>query len=325
MTSDKRKICIAVLDDYQGLALSCADWSALGANAEVNVFRDHLHEPERVVERLMPFDAVCLMRERTSLSADMLARLPNLKLIVTAAMWNASVDLDVALDRGIVVSGTASVPSGTPELTWMLILALARHLPAELASMRNGGWQSTLGVDLEGRTLGILGLGIIGTRLAKVANAFGMNVIAWSHNLTAERARDAGARRVECDELLRESDFISVSLKLSDRTRGLIGEREFGLMKPSAYFINTSRGPIVSEAALIDALRRKRIAGAGIDVFDIEPIAPDHPLRTMDNVIATPHIGYVTESTYAHFFPQMVEDIRAWMEGAPIRLLQPRA
>ena len=315
------KVRIAVLDDYQGVALGYANWSSLADRAETTVFRDHLHEPDAVVARLLPFDVVCVMRERTPLSAEMIARLPNLRLIVTTAMWNASLDSAYARSRGITVCGTTSIQSGTPELIWLLVLALARHLREEQASMREGGWQTTVGMDLLMRTLGVVGLGQIGTRITRVADAFGMRVIAWSQNLTDERAAEAGATRVDKDELFRESDFVTVNLKLSERTRHVVGAREFALMKPTAYFINTSRGPLVDEAALIEALQTNRIAGAGLDVYDREPLPPDHPFRTLPNVVATPHIGYVTEAAYARFYPQIVEAIDAWLRGAPIRLL----
>ena len=317
----RNKIKIAVLDDYQGVALQYADWSILSDRTEVTVFRDHLHEPDAVVARLAPFDVVCVMRERTALSADMIASLPNLKLIVTTAMWNASLDSAYATARGITVSGTNSIQSGTPELIWLLILALARHLPKEQASVHHGGWQTTVGADLRRRTLGVVGLGQIGTRITRVANAFDMRVIAWSQNLTAERAIEAGATRVEKEVLFREADFVTVNLKLSERTRHIVGTREFALMKPSAFFINTSRGPLVDEVALIEALQSGRIAGAGIDVYTVEPTPADHPLRNLPNVIATPHIGYVTDATYTMFYTQIVEDIDAWLNGAPIRLL----
>jgi len=312
---------VAVLDDYQGVALQYADWSALAGRADVTVFRDHLHAPEAVVERLAPFDVVCLMRERTALTAAMIDRLPRLRLIVTTAMWNASVDVAHAASRGIDVCGTRSIRSGTPELVWLLILALARRFEAERASLRAGGWQTGVGVDLAGSTLGVMGLGEIGSRTAAVANAFGMRVIAWSQNLTPERAREAGAAWVDKDTLLAQSDFLTINLKLSERTHHIVGARELARMKPTAFLVNISRGPLVDEAALIAALRERRIAGAGLDVYDVEPLAPDHPFRTLPNVIATPHIGYVTEGAFRLFYPQIVENIDAWLRGAPLRRL----
>ena len=315
---------IAVLDDYQSVALRCGDWASI-AGAAVTAFANHLDADDALVARLAPFDVVCLMRERTPLSDAILARLPQLKLIVTTGMWNASVDIEAAVRRGIAVCGTSSVQSGTPELTWLLILALARRLPQEQASIAGGGWQTSLGVDLEGSTLGIFGLGKIGARIARVGSSFGMRVLAWSENLTAERAAEAGATLVPKDTLLREADFVTVHMKLSERTRGLMDTREFSLMKPSAYFINTSRGPIVSEAALLQALHTGQIAGAGLDVFDTEPLPAAHPLRRLPNAIVTPHIGYVTERGYALFYTQVVENIRAWRAGKPLRLLNSNA
>lgn len=315
---------VAVLDDYQGVALRCGDWSSI-AGAAVTAFADHLEDEDALVARLAPFQVVCLMRERTPLSDHSLARLPQLKLIVTTGMWNASLDIEAAVRRGIVVCGTSSIQSGTPELTWLLILALARGLPQEQASISGGGWQTGLGVDLEGSTLGILGLGKIGARIATVGNSFGMRVLAWSENLTAARASAAGAALVAKDALLREADFVTVHMKLSERTRGLIGARELSLMKPSAYLINTSRGPIVAETALVEAMQGGRIAGAGLDVFDREPLPAAHPLRRLSNAIVTPHIGYVTARSYALFYSQVVENIRAWIAVAPIRLLSSNA
>ena len=321
MMTSPGKLQVAVLDDYQGVALQYADWTPIADRVEVTVFRDHLHDPDAVVARLAPFDIVCVMRERTPLTAAMLDRLPRLRLIVTTGMWNAALDSEYVATRGVVICGTQSFQSGTPELVWLLILALARHLPVELAAMRGGGWQTTVGGDLRERTLGVVGLGTIGTRITQVANAFGMRVLAWSQNLTELRAHEAGASRVDKDTLFQEADFVSVSLKLSERTRNIVGAAEFALMKPTAFFINTSRGPLVDEAALVAALRERRIAGAGIDVYDVEPIPVDHPFRTLPNVVATPHIGYVTEGTYRLFYRQIVEDIAAWIDGAPVRVL----
>jgi phosphoglycerate dehydrogenase-like enzyme len=321
MTTGKPTLRIAVLDDYQGVAARLGPWSSI-SGAELSAFADHLDDIDALAERLAPFDVICLMRERTRVPAQLLERLPQLKLIVTAGMWNASLDVGHAVRRGVTVCGTTSLQSGTPELTWLLLLALARRLPPELASVAAGGWQTSVGCDLEGSVLGILGLGTIGGKVARVANAFGMRVLAWSENLTAQRANEAGAELVSKDELLRSADFVTVHMKLSARTRALIGAREFDLMKRSAFLINTSRGPIVSEPALIDAVRGGRIAGAGLDVFDVEPLPPHHPLRTLPNVVATPHIGYVTERNYAHFYAQFVEDIVAWTHKAPVRVLE---
>lgn len=312
---------IAVLDDYQGVALTSADWSAVQARAEVTVFRDHLHEADEVVARLLPFDAVCVMRERTPLPGAILERLPNLKFIGSNAPRNASIDLPAARARGIVVSSTGYGSTGAMELTWALIHAAARHIPAEFASYRSGGWQVGVGADLHGSTLGIMGLGNIGLRVATVGRAFGMRVIAWSQNLTAEKAAQAGAELVDKATLLGEADWLTVQLVLSDRTRGIIAGPELALMKPTAWLVNTSRGPLVDEAALVDALTRRSIAGAALDVFDREPLPETHPLRKLDNVMATPHVGFVTTKTYAIFFTDTVENLLAWMDGTPIRVM----
>jgi phosphoglycerate dehydrogenase-like enzyme len=262
------------------------------------------------------------MRERTRFDANLLARLPRLKLIVSVGMWNAAIDLDAAKSRGIVVSGTTGGDAAaTPALTWSLILAATRNLYGEAASLRAGGWQTRVGMDVNGKTLGVLGLGRIGEAVARIGVAFGMRVIAWSQNLSSERAAEVGVQRVEKDELFREADVLTIHLKLGDRTKGLVGARELGLMKPGAYLVNTSRGPIVSEDALIEALQERRIGGAALDVFDEEPLAAGHPFRFLPNVLATPHIGYVTENTYHVAYPQIVEAIRAWIDGAPIRQL----
>ncbi|MCQ8241654.1 D-2-hydroxyacid dehydrogenase family protein [Rhizosaccharibacter radicis] len=315
-------IKIAILDDYQGAALSSADWSAVDARAEITVFSDHLDDLDALVRRLEPFDAVCIMRERTKLPADLLARLPKLRFIGSNAPHNAAIDLDAATRYGIVVSSTGGKPNGTPELTWALILAAARRIPVETAAFRSGGWQRTVGLDLAGRTLGLVGLGNIGRRVATVGRAFGMEVLAWSDNLTDAAAIDAGARRVTKRQLFEQADWVSLHLVLSDRTRGLVGAEELAAMRPSAWLVNTARGPLVDETALVDALRRGVIAGAALDVFDHEPLPPDHPLRTLPNVLATPHVGFVTEDTYRVFYGETVENLLAWMNGAPIRQMR---
>ena len=315
------RVRVAVLDDYQGVAQRYGDWSRLADRIDLTVFDDHLHDPDAVVERLAPFAIVCLMRERTPLTAALLARLPNLALVVTTGMWNAVLDIAAARARGVAVCGTRAVQTGTPELIWLLILALARNFVQEHRSVQEGGWQTTVGADLAGRTLGILGLGKIGTHVARVGNAFGMRVIAWSANLTEGRAREAGAERVAKDTLFRESDFVSVSLKLGERTHHIVGAQELASMKRSAFLVNTSRGPLVDEAALVSALDRGIIAGAGLDVYDVEPLPRDHPLRTLRNVVALPHIGYVTDMGYRLFFQDIVDDIDAWLMGAPLRML----
>ncbi len=306
---------IAVLDDYQGVALTLADWSKVTARARVTVFNDHLDDPDAVVERLLPFDVVCVMRERTPLRRKVIDRLPKLKLIASTAMRNASIDADAAAERGIAVVHTSYSSSPTVELTWALILAGARHIVSENASLRAGGWQRSVGDDLAGKTLGIVGLGNIGAQVAKVGLAFGMQVIAWSQNLTREAAAAAGARLVPKEELLREADVVSIHLVLSGRTRGLIGAAELRQMKPTARLINTSRGPIVVESALIDALAAGRIAGAAIDVFDVEPLPPEHPYRRLDGVLATPHIGYVSRGLYERFYRDTVANIVAWLDA----------
>jgi phosphoglycerate dehydrogenase-like enzyme len=315
MTSTEHALKIAVLDDYQGVALTLADWSAVAARADVTVFNDHLAETDAVVERLLPFDVVCVMRERTPLRRNVIERLPKLKLIASTGKRNASIDADAAAERGISIVHTSYTSTPTIELTWALILADARHLIAENASLRAGGWQRSVGEDLAEKTLGIIGLGSIGSQVAKVGLAFGMNVIAWSQNLTQEKAAAAGARLVSKQELLREADVVSIHLVLSGRTTGLIGAPEFQLMKPSARLINTSRGPIVVEAALIQALAERRIAGAAIDVFDTEPLPPEHPFRNIQGLLATPHIGYVSRNLYERFYRDTVANIVAWLDA----------
>ena len=314
MTSVRHPINIAVLDDYQGIAMSLADWSAVSDRANITVFRDHLADEEAVAERLAPFDVVCIMRERTPMSGSLLRRLPNLKLIASTAPRNAAIDLVAAAERGVAVAHTGYFSEPTIELTWALILASARHISSEEASVRAGGWQHTLGDDLAGKTLGILGLGRVGSGVAKVGLAFGMNVVAWSQNLTPGAAAVVGARLVSKEELLRAADVISIHMVLSARTVGLIGAAEFALMKPSARLINTSRGPLVVEAALLDALATHRIAGAAIDVFDIEPLPEDHPYRRAENLLATPHIGYGTRGLYERFYQDTVANIATWLD-----------
>jgi phosphoglycerate dehydrogenase-like enzyme len=315
MTTPESEVRIAVLDDYQGVALTLADWSQVQKQARLDVFSDHVANADAVVARLLPYDVVCVMRERTPLRRDVLERLPQLKLICSTGKRNASIDTTAAAERGIQVVHTSYSSTSTIELTWALILAGARHLVAENASLRGGGWQVGVGDDMANKTLGILGLGSVGSQVAKVGLAFGMNVIAWSQNLTASVAASAGARLVSKEELLRESDIVSIHLVLSARTKGLMGAAEFALMKPAARLINTSRGPIVVESALIDALATGRIAGAAVDVFDTEPLPPDHPYRRIDNLLATPHIGYVSRGLYERFYGDTVANILAWLNG----------
>ena len=312
----------AILNDYQNVALFMADWSPVLDRVEVVSFRRHLDEDEAAAA-LQDFDIIVLMRERLAFGRRLLERLPKLRLLVTTGENNPSIDIAAAAELGVTACGTGSLHHPTAELTWGLILGLLRHLPQEDCNLREGGpWQLTIGADLNGKILGILGLGILGTRIARVARAFDMTVIAWSHNLTAERCAAVGVEYATRRELLWRSDILTVHTNLSRRTIGLIGAAELAQMKPSAYLVNTSRGPIVDEAALIDALRRGVIAGAALDVFDTEPLPPDHPLRTLPNTLLTPHLGYVTEQNYRVFFGLAVQDIRAWLDGHPIRQLE---
>ena len=305
---------IAILDDYQNVALKMADWSALAGRADITVFNDHLADPEAVVERLTPFDIVCVMRERTPLPREILQRLPQLKLIASTGSRNASIDSSAANELGIAVTATGYRSTATIELTWALILASVRSIVRENEAVRDGRWQTSIGEELSGKTLGVLGLGNIGRPVAQVGLAFGMNVIAWSQNLTAETAEAVGAKLVSKGELFREADILTIHLVLSGRTRGLVGAAELALMKPTARLINTSRGPIVDEPSLIRALRSHAIAGAAIDVFDQEPLPPEHPLRSMENVLATPHIGYVSDSLYRTFYGDVVKNITTWLD-----------
>lgn len=314
-------IQIAVLDDYQGVAGDYAQWDALAGRAQVTFYRDHIDDPGALVDRLLPYDVVCVMRERTPLTAPLLGKLPRLKLIVTTGMRNASLDIAHANAQGIVVCGTGSGHTGTPQLVWLHILAHARHFQQESADLRQGRWQTTVGRDLSGATLGIVGLGRVGTHVARVGNAFGMNVIAWSPNMTAERASAAGAEFVSKQALFQRSDYVVIAMQLRESTRNIVGNAELALMKPDAFLVNTSRAGLVDEAALVDALRGGRIAGAGLDVFDPEPLPENHVYRSLPNVILTPHIGYVTEQNYALFYRETVENILAWLDNAPVRVL----
>jgi phosphoglycerate dehydrogenase-like enzyme len=312
---------IAILDDFQNTSMKFGEWASLRENAEITVFSDHIDNEDALVERLLPFDILCVMRERTWFPRSVLTRLTNLKMLASTGPWNAAIDIEAADELGITVCGTASSLTAASELTWALILAAVRDIPREVASFRNGGWQVSVGRDLNGKTMGLLGLGYSGSATARVAQAFGMRTIAWSQNMTTESAARYGAQYVSKDELLATSDILSIHVRLSDRTRNLIGARELSLMQPHALLVNTARGPIVSEKALIDALNRKQIAGAAMDVFDVEPLPSSHPFRTMDNVIATSHIGYVTEGSYEFYYGESVENIRAWIKGEPIRTL----
>ena len=312
---------IAVLDDYQNIALEMTDWSILPSDVEIQVFPDHLKDEDAVAQRLKDFEIVMAMRERTPFQRRLLEQLPKLQLLTTTGMRNAAIDLDAAAQCGVLVCGTSGVMYPTAELTWGLILALLRHIPREDQAVRAGQWQVSMGLGLNGKTLGLMGLGRLGSQVAAVGKAFQMELIAWSQNLTAERAAECGATLVSKDELLSQSDILSVHLVLSSRSQGLVGARELGLMKPTAYLINTSRGPIVDEQALNQALQNRTIAGAGLDVFDEEPLTLDHPLRTLENTVITPHIGYVTTETYKIFFDHTVENIQAFLKGEPVRTM----
>jgi phosphoglycerate dehydrogenase-like enzyme len=306
---------VAILDDYQNVALRLVDWSDVRRHGEITVFNDHIAESSALVERLRPFDAVCVMRERTPLTREILQQLPNLKLIASTGPRNVSIDSQAAADFGIAVTATGYDSTPTIEFSWSLILASMRGIDREAASLKGGGWQIGLGSNLRGKVLGVVGLGNIGREVARIGVAFGMKVIAWSQNLTEENARAAGATLVDKQTLFREADVVTLHLVLSGRTRGLIGAPEFALMKPTARFVNTSRSPIVDEAALIEVLQARRIAGAAVDVFDAEPLPADHPFRKLDNVLATPHIGYVTEDLYRTFYGDAAANIAKWLEA----------
>lgn len=312
---------IAVIDDWQDVARDVVDWSVLDSLGEVTFVHEYPADNAALAERLGRFEVICVMRERTRFDEDLLKRLPNLKLLVTGGMRNAALDMPAAARLGIKVCGTDSYKHAAPELTWALIMAATRNLVNEANALRAGQWQQGLGGDLHGKTLGILGLGSIGQRVAQFGQVFGMRVIAWSENLTAERAEQAGVTYVSKQQLFEQADVLSVHLVLSDRSRGLVDAQALGWMKPTALLVNTARGPIVDEAALIKALQKQRLGGAALDVFDQEPLPALHPFRTLDNVLATPHVGYVSRQNYALFFSQMIEDIQAWVAGNPIRLL----
>ena len=309
---------IAILDDYQGVALTMADWSALQRTHSIQVFRQPFATEKAAAEALAAFDVVCLMRERTPFPATLFASLPNLKLCVTTGMRNASIDVAAAKARGVVVCGTPSGGHATAELAFGLLLAIARNIPFETAAMRTGAWQTTVGTDVRGKTLGILGLGKLGNQMAAFGRAFGMTVVAWSQNLTPEKAAGGGAELVTKPELFRRSDYISIHSVLSERTRGVVGAAEFALMKPTSAIINTSRGPIIDGAALLAALREGRIRAAGLDVYDSEPLDPGHPLRSEPRAILTPHLGYVTEETYRMFYGGTVQAIEGWLASTPV-------
>lgn len=312
---------IAVLDDYQNVSQSLADWSALDGKATIDVFNAPLGDEDAVAQALAGYNAIVCMRERTPIPASLIERLGDLKLIITTGMRNRSIDMDAASRQGIAVCGTPGLGAPAGELTWALIIALMKNIPSDDRSMRNGEWQPEVGHSLGGKTLSIFGLGKLGAYVAKIGLAFEMNVIAWSQNLTDERAAEVGVRRVSKEEALSEADILTIQLVLSDRSRGLVGAPELALMKPTAFLVNTSRGPIVDESALIDALQRKQIAGAGLDVYDVEPLPVSHPLRSIENTVLTPHTGYVTAENLNGMYQSAVEDIAAFIDGNPVRVL----
>jgi phosphoglycerate dehydrogenase-like enzyme len=317
---------LAILDDYQHVALKMADWSALTRRCQIDVIDRPLQVPDEAARVLAPYDIVCMLRERTAAPRALLERLPNLKLLAITGLAHRTLDLAAATELGILVCHSSSHPgahTGTPELAIGLMLAIIRRIPQEDRRTRQGLWQGSLGSQVHGRTLGIVGLGKIGRMVARTAQAMEMNVIAWSQNLTDVSAAEAGVRRVEKDELFRTSDVVSLHLVLSERTLGIVGAHELALMKPTAYIVNTARGPLIDEVALIDALRIRRIAGAALDVYWQEPIAKDHPLLAMDNVVVTPHLGYVVEESYRAFYGDLVEAVTAWLDGKPVRVSNP--
>ena len=312
---------VAILDDYLNVALNLVDWSRLNDQADLTVFDKAFTDEADAATQLANFEIIVGMRERTPFPASLLAKLPALKLLITTGMRNLSFDMEAAKAQGVTVCGTGGLGQPTAELAWAILLGLACHIPAHDNAMKSGGWQTRLNSDLQGKTLGVLGLGKLGGAVATVGKAFGMNVIAWSQNLTAERAAEFGVERVEKNALMAQSDYISIHLILSDRSRGLVGADDLARMKPSAYLVNTSRGPIVDELALVDALRNNRIAGAGLDVYETEPLSADNPFRSLNNVLLTPHMGYVTRNNITHMYNQAVDDIVAFVDGNPVRIL----
>lgn len=313
---------VAFLDDYQNCARDYGDWSLIGNDVEVTSFTDHVADEDAIAARLRDFEIVCAMRERTPFPRSLLERLPDLKLLITSGMRNRSIDVEAARARGVTVCGTPGAGAPTADLTWGLIVALARHIPAEDRRVRLGGWQQTVGVGLAGKTLGVLGLGNLGGRVARIGLAFEMKVVAWSQNLTEERCREVGVTLVSKEELLRRSDVVTIHMVLSERTRGLLGAAELALMKPTAFLVNTSRGPIVDEDALAAALERRVIAGAGLDVFGTEPLPLDHPFRRLENTVVTPHLGYVSQENYRAYFDGYLKAIRGFLDGAPVNELE---
>jgi len=310
---------IAILDDYQGIAMKSADWSSIPGHPEIKVFTDHVSDLEKLAQRLLPFEILCIMRERTPITAALIERLPNLKLIASTGARNAAIDHEAARQRHIDVLHTGYFSTPTIEFTWAMILGVARNLTTENTSLRSGGWQIGVGSDLRRKTLAVLGLGNVGGPVAAIGKAFGMRVIAWSPNLTRERAESSGAQLVSKADLFREADFLTVHLVLSPKTRGLVGECELAAMKPSSYLINTSRGPLIEEAVLIKALEGRKIAGCAVDVFEHEPLPLTHPFRRLPNVLATPHIGFGSQSLYETFYRDSVRNITNWILNQPAR------
>jgi phosphoglycerate dehydrogenase-like enzyme len=314
-------IGVALLDDFQDLGRTMGPWSRLQGRVAVEAFNEAILGEDRLAATLAPFEVIVAMRERTPFPRSLIERLPKLRLLITTGMHNAALDFDALAERGVTVCGTTSGGASTVELTWALLLAASRHICEEDRAIRNGGWQHTIGPELEGRTLGLLGLGRIGSLMVPVARAFGMQVIAWSQNMTASDAPTAGAERVEKEELFRRSDFVSVHYKLSARSTGIVGEREIACMKPTAFLINTSRGQLVDRDALLAALREGRIAGAALDVYDEEPLPPDHPLRSAPRTVLSPHIGYVATGPYERWWREIVENVEAFLDGEPVRVI----
>ena len=315
----------AILDDYQNVALSYADWSKIAGDVEVKVFNQPFKNKEEVHRALQGFQIIAMMRERTAFLRDTIEALPDLKLLITTGAGNKSIDLTAAAERGVTVAGTGTFGNPTTGIAFGLILELTRRIGFENARMKAGApWQVTVGHDIEGMTLGIIGLGKLGRRMANVAKAFGMKVIAWSPNLTPEKCKEAGVDYASKEDLLRKADIVTIHVQLGDRSRGLLGAKDLALMKPTAYLINTSRGPIVDEKALIAALTDGRIGGAGLDVFDVEPLPVDHPFRKLDNVVLTPHLGYVSIENYKVYYPDIVANIRAFVDGKPVKVITAR-
>jgi phosphoglycerate dehydrogenase-like enzyme len=314
---------VALLDDFQDVGRKIGPWSRLGERVAVETFTSTIAGEDALAAALAPFEVIVAMRERTAFTRSLIERLPNLRLLVTTGMANAAVDVEALQAHGVTLCGTGGEPSSTLELTWALLLAVSRHVCEEDRSLRDGAWQHTLGPELAGRTLGLVGLGRIGSRMVPIARAFGMDVIAWSENLTAPDARAAGAERVEKLELFARADFVSIHYKLSERSRGIVGAAELALMKRTAFLVNTSRGPLLDTDALLAALREERIAGAGLDVYDEEPLPPAHPLRAAPRTVLTPHIGYVATSAYERWWHEVVEDVEAFLAGEPVRVIEP--